>query len=76
MSAPSGTMHPKYEVVIGLEVHVQLATKSKVFSWSSTAFGAEPKAFEHRAIGEHEERGRFVVRPGGRVFRCCHERTS
>jgi aspartyl-tRNA(Asn)/glutamyl-tRNA(Gln) amidotransferase subunit B len=35
-------MHPKYEVVIGLEVHVQLATKSKVFSWSSAAFGAEP----------------------------------
>jgi aspartyl-tRNA(Asn)/glutamyl-tRNA(Gln) amidotransferase subunit B len=35
-------MHDKYEVVIGLEVHVQLATKSKVFSWSSTAFGAEP----------------------------------
>jgi aspartyl-tRNA(Asn)/glutamyl-tRNA(Gln) amidotransferase subunit B len=35
-------MHAKYEVVIGLEVHVQLATKSKVFSWSSTAFGAEP----------------------------------
>jgi aspartyl-tRNA(Asn)/glutamyl-tRNA(Gln) amidotransferase subunit B len=39
----SGTpMHPKYEVVIGLEVHVQLATKSKIFSWSTTAFGAEP----------------------------------
>jgi aspartyl-tRNA(Asn)/glutamyl-tRNA(Gln) amidotransferase subunit B len=35
-------MHPKYEVVIGLEVHVQLATQSKVFSWSSAAFGAEP----------------------------------
>jgi aspartyl-tRNA(Asn)/glutamyl-tRNA(Gln) amidotransferase subunit B len=35
-------MHPKYEVVIGLEVHVQLATKSKIFSGSSTAFGAEP----------------------------------
>jgi aspartyl-tRNA(Asn)/glutamyl-tRNA(Gln) amidotransferase subunit B len=42
MSAPASAMHPKYEVVIGLEVHVQLATKSKVFSWSSTAFGAEP----------------------------------
>jgi aspartyl-tRNA(Asn)/glutamyl-tRNA(Gln) amidotransferase subunit B len=42
MSASAGAMHPKYEVVIGLEVHVQLATKSKVFSWSSTAFGAEP----------------------------------
>jgi aspartyl-tRNA(Asn)/glutamyl-tRNA(Gln) amidotransferase subunit B len=42
MSATEAPMHPKYEVVIGLEVHVQLATKSKVFSWSSTAFGAEP----------------------------------
>jgi aspartyl-tRNA(Asn)/glutamyl-tRNA(Gln) amidotransferase subunit B len=42
MSAEAPAMHPKYEVVIGLEVHVQLATKSKVFSWSSTAFGAEP----------------------------------
>jgi aspartyl-tRNA(Asn)/glutamyl-tRNA(Gln) amidotransferase subunit B len=42
MSAPETPMHEKYEVVIGLEVHVQLATKSKVFSWSSTAFGAEP----------------------------------
>ena len=31
-----------YEIVIGLEVHVQLATKSKIFSWSSAAFGAEP----------------------------------
>ena len=31
-----------YEVVIGLEVHAQLATKSKIFSWSSAAFGAEP----------------------------------
>lgn len=31
-----------WETVIGLEVHVQLATKSKIFSGSSTAFGAEP----------------------------------
>jgi aspartyl-tRNA(Asn)/glutamyl-tRNA(Gln) amidotransferase subunit B len=31
-----------YEIVIGLEVHAQLATQSKIFSWSSTAFGAEP----------------------------------
>lgn len=32
----------KWETVIGLEVHVQLATKSKIFSGSSTTFGAEP----------------------------------
>ena len=30
------------EAVIGLEVHVQLATESKIFSGSSTNFGAEP----------------------------------
>ena len=32
----------KWEVVIGLEIHTQLATNSKIFSSSSTAFGAEP----------------------------------
>lgn len=32
----------QYETVIGLEVHCQLSTKSKLFSGSSIAFGAEP----------------------------------
>ncbi|HSS40474.1 MAG TPA: Asp-tRNA(Asn)/Glu-tRNA(Gln) amidotransferase GatCAB subunit B, partial [Polyangia bacterium] len=35
-------MSTDWEVVIGLEVHVQLATQSKIFSWSSAAFGADP----------------------------------
>jgi aspartyl-tRNA(Asn)/glutamyl-tRNA(Gln) amidotransferase subunit B len=33
---------PNWEVVIGLEIHAQLATKSKIFSGASTAYGAEP----------------------------------
>jgi len=32
----------QWETVIGLEVHVQLATRSKIFSGASTALGAEP----------------------------------
>lgn len=31
----------EWEVVIGLEIHAQLATKSKIFSGASTAFGAD-----------------------------------
>ena len=31
-----------WEVIIGLEVHAQITTKSKLFSGASTAFGAEP----------------------------------
>ena len=33
-----------WESVIGLEIHVQLATNSKIFSGASTSYGAEPNA--------------------------------
>ena len=33
---------PGWEAVIGLEIHAQLATASKIFSGSSTAYGAAP----------------------------------
>ncbi len=32
----------EWETVIGLEIHAQLATRSKIFSAASTAYGAEP----------------------------------
>ena len=35
-------MSAGWEVVIGLEIHAQLATRSKIFSGASTAYGAEP----------------------------------
>ncbi len=34
----------QYEAVIGLETHVQLSTQAKIFSSSSTAFGAPPNS--------------------------------
>jgi aspartyl-tRNA(Asn)/glutamyl-tRNA(Gln) amidotransferase subunit B len=35
-------MRMDWEAVIGLEVHAQLATRSKIFSGAATAYGAEP----------------------------------
>ena len=35
-------MSNHWEVVIGLEIHAQLAAQSKIFSGASTAFGGAP----------------------------------
>jgi aspartyl-tRNA(Asn)/glutamyl-tRNA(Gln) amidotransferase subunit B len=37
-------MMADWEVVVGLEIHAQLATKSKIFSGSATAYGAPPNS--------------------------------
>jgi len=45
LSAPvSPDVLAKYEVVIGLEVHVQLGTRTKIFCNCPTSFGAEPNS--------------------------------
>ncbi len=41
-SVTNSAANSQWEVVIGLEIHAQLATKSKIFSGASTAYGAEP----------------------------------
>jgi aspartyl-tRNA(Asn)/glutamyl-tRNA(Gln) amidotransferase subunit B len=42
MASITESLADKYELVVGLEVHVQLSTSSKIFSSDSASFGAGP----------------------------------
>ena len=44
MASPAREVRDKYEPVIGLEIHAQLKTASKIFCGCSTQFGDEPNA--------------------------------
>src|ERR1700677_684685 len=44
MNLASPEIIAKYEPVIGLEVHVQLATRTKIFCGCATSFGAAPNS--------------------------------
>ena len=37
-----GSLRDKYELVVGLEVHAQLSTKTKAYCNDSTEYGASP----------------------------------
>jgi len=46
-AAPIRDVHPRYEVVIGLEVHVHLCTESKLFSPAPVRYGDAPNHDVH-----------------------------
>jgi Asp-tRNA(Asn)/Glu-tRNA(Gln) amidotransferase B subunit len=77
----------QWDIVIGLEIHVQLATRTKIFSGSSTAYGAEPntqaslvdlampgalRALSRACANDGEAWQRDLAIPHNTLFACSH----
>jgi aspartyl-tRNA(Asn)/glutamyl-tRNA(Gln) amidotransferase subunit B len=73
----SDTLHP-YEAVIGLEVHAQLSTRSKLFCGDETRFGADPNtqvsAISLAHPGTLPMMNRAAVEHAIRLGLVCHSR--
>ena len=61
----------EYEPVIGLEVHVQLATHTKIFSGSATHFGAPPNSLVDPARDGHARHAARVQQGRSSSSRCA-----
>ena len=62
---PRGVCLMEWETVIGLEIHAQLATRSKIFSGSATAYGAPPNAQANLVDLAYPGRAAGAQRRGG-----------
>ena len=54
-------IHMNYEPVIGLEVHVQLRTRSKMFTRAATGYGEPPNRTSLRPRVDNSDGGRRMV---------------